>query len=58
MKYKIQIDMAEFGEPALWQDVKGITVDTLEQAEAQIAWMKKEYGDTIEYRVQELEAVV
>ena len=58
MKYKIQIDMAEFGEPALWQDVQDLVVDTPEQAEAQIAWMKKEYGDTIEYRIRQLDLVV
>jgi hypothetical protein len=52
-KYRIQIDMAEFGEPANWQDVKDIGFDTLKQAMAHIAWMKNEYGVTIDYCVAE-----
>ena len=49
--FKVQIDMAEFGEQALWQDVEGIEFKTYEQARAHITWMKGEYGDTIEYRI-------
>ena len=52
IKYRVQIDMAEFGEPALWQDVKDIEFDTRAQAMAHIEWMKGEYGDTIQYRAQ------
>jgi hypothetical protein len=52
MKYRIQINMAEFGEPALWQDVVMPCFRTLEQAEADIEWMKKEYGGDIEYRIR------
>jgi len=51
MKYKIQIDMAEFGERAIWQDVKDIEFESEMQAYAHISWMKSEYGDTIAYRV-------
>lgn len=50
--FKVQIDMAEFGEQALWQDVEGIEFATYEQARAHITWMKAEYGDTINYRVR------
>ena len=52
IKYKIQIDMAEFGESAMWQDVEGVEFNTRAQALTQIAWMKKEYGQQIEYRAQ------
>jgi hypothetical protein len=52
MKYRVQIDMAEFGEAALWQDVECVEFDTQAQAEAHIQWMKKEYGDKIQYRVR------
>ena len=49
--FKVQIDMAEFGEAALWQDVKDIEFNTQAQAQAHITWMKAEYGDTIQYRI-------
>jgi hypothetical protein len=52
IKYKVQIDMSEFGESAIWQDVAGVLFDTHPAAVAHIEWMKKEYGDTIEYRVR------
>jgi hypothetical protein len=52
MKYIVQIDMAEFGEAALWQDVECVEFDSRAQAEAHIQWMKKEYGDKIQYRVR------
>ena len=52
IKYKVQIDMSEFGEAAIWQDVECVMFDTCAEAVAHIEWMKKEYGDTIEYRVQ------
>lgn len=51
MKYIVQIDMAEFGEPAIWQDVAGVEFDTMKQAVAHIKWMKSEYGDKIDYCV-------
>jgi hypothetical protein len=51
IKYRVQIDMAEFGEAALWQDVECVEFDTRAQAESHIQWMKKEYGDKIQYRV-------
>jgi hypothetical protein len=51
VKYKVQINMAEFYEPDLWQDVYGAKFGTQEQAHAHIEWMKKEYGDQIEYCV-------
>lgn len=50
-KYIVQINMAEFDQPDLWQDVYGVGFDTMEQAHAHIAWMKTEYGDQIEYCV-------
>lgn len=50
--YKVQIDMSEFGEAALWQDVECVEFETKEAAEAHIQWMKKEYGDKIQYRVR------
>lgn len=49
--FKIQIDMSEFGEPALWEDVEYVEFATYEQACARIDWMKSEYGDTIQYRI-------
>ena len=52
IKYKVQIDMAEFGELAMWQDVAGSEFATRAQALEHIEWMKKEYGDQIEYRAQ------
>jgi hypothetical protein len=50
--YKVQIDMSEFGEAPIWQDVEGVEFVSKEAAEAHIQWMKKEYGDTIEYRTR------
>lgn len=52
IKYRVQIDMSEFGEPAIWHDVKMPAFDIRAQALIHIEWMKKEYGNTIEYRVQ------
>jgi hypothetical protein len=52
IKYKVQIDMSEFGEPAIWQDVECVMFDTRAEALAHIEWMRKEYGGKIEYRVQ------
>ena len=52
IKYKVQIDMSEFGEAALWQDVAGAEFATRAQALTHIEWMQKEYGDTIQYRVR------
>jgi hypothetical protein len=52
MKYLVQIDMSEFGQAALWQDVKGVEFETRAQALTHIEWMKKEYGDKIQYRVR------
>ena len=52
IKYRVQIDMSEFGEPALWQDVAGSEFATRAQALEHIEWMRKEYGDTIQYRAQ------
>lgn len=49
MKYIVQIDMSEFGEPAIWQDVAGAEFSTMTHALAHIAWMKKEYGQGIKY---------
>ena len=49
--FKVQIDMSEFGETALWEDVKGVEFATYEQAHTYINWMKAEYGDTIQYRI-------
>ena len=57
MKYKIQIDMAEFGEPAIWQDVKDIEFESEIQAYRHIGWMKTEYGDSIAYRVMATAAI-
>ena len=51
-KYIVQIDMAEFEQTPLWEDVCGARFDTQEQALADIEWMKKEYGDQIEYRIR------
>lgn len=48
--YKVQINMADPGQRADWQDCEG-THQTQAQAEAAIEWMKQEYGDTIEFRV-------
>lgn len=55
MKYTVQIDMAEFGEAAIWDNVYGAEFNTVEKAEAHIVWMKKEYGDKIDYRVVAVE---
>jgi hypothetical protein len=52
IKYRVQIDMSEFGEAALWQDVECAEFETKEAAEAHIQWMKKEYGNKIQYRVR------
>jgi hypothetical protein len=52
IKYRVQIDMSEFGESAIWQDVAGAEFATRAQALTHIEWMKKEYGDTIQYRAQ------
>lgn len=52
IKYRVQIDMSEFGEAAIWQAVKMPAFDTRAKALTHIEWMKKEYGDKIEYRVQ------
>lgn len=51
-KYIVQIDMAEFEQAPLWEDVCGTRFDTQEQALAHITWMKKEYGHKIEYRIR------
>ena len=56
IEYIIQINMADAGRRAQWEDCEG-QHETAEQAEAAIKWMKKEYGDTIEFRVKELELV-
>ena len=47
----IQINMAEPGEWAQWEDCEG-QHETVEQADAAIEWMKQEYGDTIEFRIR------
>lgn len=52
IKYIVQIDMAEFEQAPLWEDVCGARFDTQELALADIEWMKKEYGDKIEYRIR------
>ena len=52
IKYRVQIDMSEFGEAALWQDVAGAEFATRAQALTHIEWMKKEYGEKIAYRAQ------
>lgn len=51
IQYIVQIDMAEFGENALWQDVEGAAYACRDKAYAMVEWMKNEYGDTIDYRV-------
>ena len=52
IKYKVQIDMSEFDAPGFWEDVAGAEFATRAQALEHIEWMKKEYGDKIEYRAQ------
>jgi hypothetical protein len=52
IKYKVQIDMSEFGESAIWQDVAGVLFDTHPAAVAHIEWMQREYGEKIAYRAQ------
>jgi hypothetical protein len=52
IKYKVQIDMSEFGESAIWQDVKGVEFATRAQALTHIEWMQREYGEKIAYRAQ------
>ena len=51
-KYIVQIDMAEFDQAPLWDDVYGARFDTQEQAQAHIEWAKAEYGHKIEYRIR------
>lgn len=52
IKYIIQIDMSEFGEPALWQDVAGPMFNTLAEAHSHIEWMLEHYGRQIAYRAK------
>ena len=49
--FKVQIDMSEFNEKPLWQDIRGFEFDTQEQAQAQVDWLKSEYGTEIPYRI-------
>ena len=50
IKHIVQIDMSEFGEPALWQDVEGAEFESITHTLAHIAWMQKEYGKEIKYK--------
>jgi hypothetical protein len=47
--YIIQINMADKGQPEQWDNCFAYT--DYNQALAQIEWMKEEYGDQIEYRI-------
>ena len=53
IQYVVQIDMAEdvFDTRPIWQDVEDATFEDRDKAYAMVEWMKKEYGDTIDYRV-------
>ena len=48
--YIIQINMADKGQPEQWENCYGAFND-YNQALAKIEWMKVEYGDQIEYRI-------
>lgn len=47
--YIVQIDMADKNSPPAWSNM-GAYCD-YPQAEAQIRWLKTEYGDEIDYRI-------
>ena len=47
--YIIQINMADPGQERNWDNMGAY--EDLEQAEAQVEWLKGEYGDEIEYRI-------
>ena len=50
IKYIVQIDMSEFGEPAIWQDVYGAEFYSVSAALSHIAWMEGHYGHKIKYQ--------
>lgn len=53
--YIIQINMADKGQPEQWDNCYGVLGD-YNQALAKIEWMKEEYGDQIEYRIDVVNA--
>lgn len=57
MEYQIEINMAEpvFDTKPIWQPCEDAHFETRAQAEAMVRWMKKEYGDAIEFRIVEKE---
>lgn len=52
MKYIVQMNMADKGQETQWTDCEDAKFAAEEDALARIEWMKGEYGDQIEYRVQ------
>lgn len=53
--YKIQINMAEYNQSELWEDVEVPPFKEYNRAEAHIGWMLVEYGD-IQFRIVEMVA--
>ena len=52
MKYIVQMNMADLGQEPQWTDCEDAKFAVEADALARIDWMKCEYGDQIEYRVQ------
>jgi hypothetical protein len=50
--YIVQMNMADRGQETQWTDCEDAKFATRAQALTHIEWMKKEYGDTIQYRAQ------
>lgn len=55
--YVIQINMADKGQPEQWENCDDATFNDYNQALAKIEWMKVEYGDQIEYRIDVVDFV-
>ena len=53
MKYIVEINMADAGEPQQWEVCYRGEFNARAHAENAIEWMLVEYGDTIEFRVVE-----
>jgi hypothetical protein len=48
----VQINMADAGTKPEWVDCEDAEFVQLKEALVHIEWMKKEYGDTIEFRTR------
>ena len=52
VQYIVQINMANPGQKPQWEDCEDSEFVQQEEALKHIEWMKKEYGDTIEFRTR------